>query len=67
MKDTRILVKALREVDANYIQMKMAATLLAINGIENALEFVHKIPELNTKEAESHDGPAGAGDPPGAL
>lgn len=37
----RRLLKALREVGAKPYQVKMAAILLAVNGIENALEFVY--------------------------
>jgi hypothetical protein len=40
MSNTKDLVKALRQVGANPYQVKMAAILLAVNGIDNALEFV---------------------------
>ena len=39
--DSKRLVKVLRQVGARPYQVTMAATLLAVNGIENALEFVH--------------------------
>ncbi len=40
MSNTKRLVDALREVGANRDQLKMAAIMLAVNGIDNALEFV---------------------------
>lgn len=44
MNDTARLKKALREVGAKDYQVQMAAILLAVNGIENALEFVYGLP-----------------------
>ncbi len=41
--DSKRLVKALRRVGARPYQVTMAATLLAVNGIENALEFVYNL------------------------
>jgi len=40
MNDSKRLLKALRQVNATPIQARMAAILLAVNGLENALEFV---------------------------
>jgi len=39
--DRRQLIKALRKVGAKPYQVKMAATLLAVNGLKNALDFVY--------------------------
>lgn len=44
--DVHILTKALLEAGATVLQAKMAATLYAINGLDNALAFVAKIPNL---------------------
>jgi len=38
--DKRTLLKALRVARATPIQTRMAAILLAVNGLENSLEFV---------------------------
>ena len=40
--DKKKLTKALREAKATPIQVRMAAILLAVNGLENALEFIEK-------------------------
>lgn len=39
--DVRRLCQALRVAKATDLQLRMAAILLAVNGIDNALEFVH--------------------------
>ncbi len=39
-REIKILVKALHQAKAEPYQVKMAAILLAINGLDNALEFV---------------------------
>lgn len=41
--DTRRLIKAARAARLTPIQLRMAAILLAVNGIENALEFVQLV------------------------
>ena len=38
--DKQRLIKALRQAQATPVQVKMAAILLAVNGLPNALEFV---------------------------
>ena len=43
MSDRKRLLAALREVGATSLQVKMAAMLLAVNGIENALGYVEGI------------------------
>lgn len=45
--NARTLVKALNEIKATDFQVKAASILLAVNGLENALEFVQKMGELN--------------------
>lgn len=45
--DIHRLVKALNAVGSTELQAHMAAVLLAVNGLENALAFVAKLPELN--------------------
>ena len=40
MLNTKDLEKALRQIGATPDQAKMAAILLTVNGIDNALEFV---------------------------
>ena len=40
--DKRRLVKALRQANVAPVQVRMAAILLAVNGIESALKFVRK-------------------------
>ena len=47
ISDCRQLVKALNEINATEFQVKAAAILLSVNGLENALEFVKKMGELN--------------------
>ena len=44
MRDQTKLVKALRAVNATPVQAQMAAILLAVTDLANALEFVAKIP-----------------------
>lgn len=41
--DTRRLLKAARAAGLTPLQLRMAAILLAVNGIENALEFVQMV------------------------
>ncbi len=41
MSDRRRLAKAIIEVGAYMYQARMAAMLLAVNGIDNALDFVY--------------------------
>lgn len=41
MSDSKRLKMALIDVAANFHQCKMAAILLSVNGIENAIEFVY--------------------------
>lgn len=40
---TRRLTQALREAEANTLQGRMAAILLAVNGLDNALEYVDSL------------------------
>lgn len=52
--DVRTLTKALNQIKATSFQVTAAATLLAVNGLDNALEFVLKMGELN-KEREANN------------
>ncbi len=45
--ETKQLVKALNSIKATPFQVTAASTLLAVNGLQNALEFVDKCRELN--------------------
>lgn len=55
--ELRKLVKALNEIKATPFQVKAASILFAVNGLENALEFVRKMGELNLVEDFSpHEG-----------
>jgi hypothetical protein len=47
ISDRRQLVKALNDIKATGFQVKAAAILLSVNGLQNALEFVKKMGELN--------------------
>ena len=49
--DVRRLCAELDQVGATELQQTLAALLLALNGLENALEFVAKLPELNREPA----------------
>jgi len=50
MSDARQLAKALNEIKATEFQFKAASILLAVNGLENALEFVTRMGQLNRGE-----------------
>ena len=43
MQDKKKLMKALEGMKATPVQWKMAAILLNVNGIDNAMDFVDKI------------------------
>ena len=48
--EVKQLVKALREIGADTTILKMASILLAVNGIENALEFVARFEKPKIKQ-----------------
>ena len=50
IQDRRKLAKALNEIKATGFQVTAASILLAVNGLENALEFVTNCAKLNAKE-----------------
>lgn len=52
--EARQLTKALNDIKATPFQVTAAATLLVVNGLDNALEFVQRMGELN-KEREAND------------
>jgi len=43
-QENKQLFKALQKANANMMELKMASILLAINGLDDALEFVHDLP-----------------------
>jgi len=45
--DVRRLTKALQDASATQFQLRAAATLRAVNGIENALEYVAGVKRRN--------------------
>ncbi len=47
IRDKRKLAKALEGINATKLQWKMAAILLSVNGIDNAMGFVDKIRTKN--------------------
>lgn len=49
--DVRRLCAELDRVGATALQRALAAILLALNGLENALEFVARLPVLNREPA----------------
>ena len=49
--DVKTLVRELNKTGATPLQTRMAAILLSVNGIENALEFVHGIHERQQQQA----------------
>ena len=54
-RPSRRLLKALREVEAKPHQIKMAAILLGVNGIDNALEFVYGLQARGLTLIEQHN------------
>jgi hypothetical protein len=52
LQDRRVLIKALNAIKATGFQVKAASILLAVNGLENALEFVANCAKLNEKGQE---------------
>jgi hypothetical protein len=49
IQDRRVLAKALNAIKATGFQVKAASILLAVNGLESALEFVANCAKLNTE------------------
>ena len=47
----RKLIKAAREADISIIEFRMAAILLSINGIKNALEFIEHFKKKSPQQS----------------
>lgn len=50
--DVRRLCAELNQVGATQVQRKLAVILWTVNGLENALAFVAKVPELKALHAQ---------------
>lgn len=59
-KDRRALAVALDAAFATPLQVRMAAILLAVNGIENALTYAVGVKEINRGRRRIHAGGTGA-------
>ena len=52
MRDKTRLRKALREAGATAWQWRAASILLAVNGIDNALEYAKGLPKINQAQED---------------